>query len=350
MGKRDGKRRRLYFHTPQEAEKAFKAAEKDSEAVGRKWAYVPPEQRAELVKVLAEIKAAGVTLRHVWDTYQSAPKVAEDKPLGDAITALVLAKTKANKRPAYVTSLEQYLTRWAKGQEARPISAVTFEEIDTFVNGLPSMSSRATAINRLSTLFSFAIRKGWRNDNPCKRLERPHVDNGTPSILTVEEAKKILQFARAKAKRFLPWLVLAMFGGVRPEEADKLTWDAIDLKRGLVKLDDKVTKTRMRRNVHLKPVAVQWLKLGGDLPLPKVTRRRWVRKLRNALGWEKWKKDVLRHSAASYWLASDQDAALVAMELGNSVDVLKKHYMELVTDEQAKKFWQLTPKKCKDTK
>jgi hypothetical protein len=41
---------------------------------------------------------------------------------------------------------------------------------------------------------------------------------------------------------------------------------------------------------------------------------------------------------------------LVAMELGNSVDVLKKHYMELVTDEQAKKFWQLTPKKCKDTK
>jgi hypothetical protein len=33
------------------------------------------------------------------------------------------------------------------------------------------------------------------------------------------------------------------------------------------------------------------------------------------------------------------------MELGNSPGVLLKHYRELVSDEQAKAFWALLPKK-----
>ena len=40
-----------------------------------------------------------------------------------------------------------------------------------------------------------------------------------------------LDFARREMPRFLPWLTLALFAGVRPEEADKLTWQSIDLDR-----------------------------------------------------------------------------------------------------------------------
>jgi Site-specific recombinase XerD len=345
-GKRDGKRRRVYFHSEQEAKKALRDAEKEAVAVGRRWAYLAAEQRADVVAILGEIDAAGLTLRKVWDGFRNGAAVpVESKPLSVAITELVKTKITANRRPAYVASLEQYLCRWSKGQETKPVAAVKLEEIEAFLNGLPSMSSRATAINRLSTLFSFAVRRGWRTDNPCRRLERPHVENGTPSILTVDEAKKVLQFTRAKMPRFLPWLTLALFAGIRPEEADKMTWEAIDLDRGIAKVDALTAKVRNRRNVHLKPVAIEWLRKGGDLPLPHVTRRRCLRKLRDVLGWPVWKKDVLRHSAASYWLASDPDAPRIAMELGNSPGVLFKHYRELVSDEQAKQFWALTPKK-----
>ncbi len=246
-----------------------------------------------------------------------------------------------------MTSLEQYLLRWSKGQEAKPISSVTLDEIDAFINALPSLSSRATAINRLSTLFSFAVRKGWRSDNPCERVERPHVEHGTPSILTVEEAKKALEYTRKRMPRFLPWLTLAMFAGVRPEEADKLTRGDIDVKRGIVTVDALAAKVRSRRIVHLKPAAVAWLRLKGDLPLPHVTRRRCIRKLRDVLGWPAWKKDVLRHTAASYWLASDPDVGKIAMELGNSPAVLFRHYRELVGEEQAKDFWALIPEKVR---
>jgi integrase/recombinase XerD len=347
LGKRDGKRKRLYFKTEEEAKDAFDKAKKDAAAVGRRWAQLPADRRVDVVTVLNEIEKAGHTLRAVWDGFRNgaAADIEEIKPLSEAITELIKAKTAANRRPSYVTSLEQYLTRWAKGQEAKSISSVTLSEVDHFINGLPSLSSRATAINRLSTLFSFAVRRGWRADNPCERVERPHVENGTPSILTVEEAKKILEFTRKKMPRFLPWLTLAMFAGIRPEESDKMTWESIDKERGIATVDSLTAKVRKRRIVHLKPTAVAWLKLGGDLPLPRVTRRRCIRKLRKLLGWEKWKKDVLRHTAASYWLASDPDANRIAMELGNSAPILMKHYRELVSDQDAKAFWAILPKK-----
>src|SRR6266404_5752873 len=348
-GKRDGVRRRKYFTSLKDAQKALTEAQKDAVAVGRRWAQVAPEKRADVVTILAEIEAAGHSLRSVWDGFRNGANgtPSQSKALEDAITELIETKAKANRRPAYVASLEQYLRRWSKGQEAKPISTVKLDEIDAFINGLPSLSSRATAINRLSTLFSFAVRRGWRNDNPCERVERPHVENGTPAILTIKEASKVLAFSRREMPRFLPWLTLALFAGIRPEEADKLAWESVDLARGVVTVDALTAKVRNRRIVHLKPAAIAWLRLGGDLPLPRVTRRRCIRKLRDVLGWPHWKKDVLRHSAASYWLASDPDAGKIAMELGNSAGVLLKHYKEIVSDEEAAQFWTLTPRKCR---
>src|ERR1043166_986387 len=135
-GKRDGVRRRRYFQTEEEAEQALREAQKESVAVGRRWAHLPPEQRAGVVSILNEITAAGLTLRRVWEGFRNSAgaNVAETKPLSEAITELIKTKTAANRRPAYVASLEQYLRRWAKGQEAKPISIVKLDEIDAFLN------------------------------------------------------------------------------------------------------------------------------------------------------------------------------------------------------------------------
>jgi integrase/recombinase XerD len=349
LGKRDGIRRRKYFLDREAAEKALRVAEKAASEVGRRWADLPPVKRADVVAILLEVESQGLTLRQVWDAYQTGATAspAPTKPLREAINELIRAKAGANRRPVYLASLEQYLRRFAQGREAKPVAAVTLDEVEGFVNGMKSPSSRATTLNRLSTLFSFAARRGWCASNPCDRMDRPHVESGIPQILTVEEARNVLNFTRKKMKRFLPWLTLALFAGVRPEEADRLTWDAVDLNRGLLTLDAPGSKVRARRIVHLKPTAIAWLKLGGPLPLPRMTRIRCLRWLRDHLGWPAWKKDVLRHSAASYWLASDPDAGRVALELGNSPGILLKHYRELVGDKEATSFWALTPAACK---
>jgi len=78
-------------------------------------------------------------------------------------------------------------------------------------------------------------------------------------------------------------------------------------------------------------------------PLTARTRKLDRKALRALLGWPVWKKDVTRHTAASMWLAHEASAAKVATALGHSESVLRKNYMALVTQEQAKTFWALRP-------
>ena len=62
------------------------------------------------------------------------------------------------------------------------------------------------------------------------------------------------------------------------------------------------------------------------------------------LGFTDWPKDVLRHSCASYLMALWQDAGRVAAELGKSVNILLRHYRELVRKEDAERFWRIVPR------
>ena len=56
-----------------------------------------------------------------------------------------------------------------------------------------------------------------------------------------------------------------------------------------------------------------------------------------------WRHNALRHSFCSYRLADVKNAAQVALEAGNSPQMIFKHYRELVTEEQAKDWFAITP-------
>jgi hypothetical protein len=67
--------------------------------------------------------------------------------------------------------------------------------------------------------------------------------------------------------------------------------------------------------------------------------------LRNAaLGAKiKRKQNALRHSFISYRLAEIQDVNRVALEAGNSPQMIFRHYRELATPEQAKTWFAIAP-------
>ena len=56
-----------------------------------------------------------------------------------------------------------------------------------------------------------------------------------------------------------------------------------------------------------------------------------------------WKPNGLRHSFASYRLADVQNAAQVALEMGNSASVVFRHYRELVKPADAVKWFNVRP-------
>ena len=57
----------------------------------------------------------------------------------------------------------------------------------------------------------------------------------------------------------------------------------------------------------------------------------------------KWKQNALRHSFISYRMALVKDANQVALEAGNSPDIIFRNYLELVTRTQASSWFGIEP-------
>lgn len=57
----------------------------------------------------------------------------------------------------------------------------------------------------------------------------------------------------------------------------------------------------------------------------------------------KWQPNGLRHSFISYCVAQTQDLAKVSLEAGNSLAICERNYRELVTAEDAVKWFAIGP-------
>ena len=258
--------------------------------------------------------------------------------VAEAVKELLQAKRGANLRPVYITSLAGYLARFAKGRETRAVESVTTAEVEEFLSQFKNPNSRATWLNRVSTLFAFAVRRDFISKNPCAALERITVDRRAPFILSPAQAETLLRVAPTLCK---PYLVLGLFAGIRPAELLRLKWADVCLETQTVKVNE--AKTRRRRIVPLHARAVALLAAcplrTGAIAPSNMTVRRFKRQGRVALGLPSWPSDLLRHTAASYLLALHGDAGKVATMLGNSSSVLLSHYHQPVRQEDCSAFW-----------
>jgi len=273
---------------------------------------------------------------------QSPPPARASVPLSLAIEQVIAAKTNAGLRPNSIKQLRCILGQFAKGRESVPLASVVVRDIEIWLatrKGKPM--TLQSNIGRLSSLFSYHIRRDNITDNPCKRLEKIKIEHTAPVILKPSQADKLL---RVTPRRFRPYVILGMFAGIRPEELLKMTWDDVCLDTNTARVNH--AKTRRRRIVPLEPCAVALLaacrEKTGPIAPPFNAVRRFKKHTHASLGFTQWPQDLLRHTAASYLLALHQDAGKVASRLGNSSSVLLTHYHQPVTKADCEKFWSLS--------
>lgn len=337
----NGKRVRSRHATKALADAAMRDVARDVREIGELGMTMTNAERAEAGQIFAEAKKMGVTLRDVWTGYLAGGRDAVLKPvtLAEGIKLYIAAKRSAKRSERYVDNLDLYLTQFARGRGEMQSAEITHEDIEGWFNGRDDADeTKASDRWRISGLFAYLVRRGYLRDNPCAALEKITVVRGAPVILTPDQCGKALAWALDKP--LLPWLVLGLLCGLRPEEADQTTAKHFDKKNGWLTVDAQASKIRQRRVVHLHKQAIDWLKRcePKHFGLTRVTRRRWQRKLRVELGLEKWPQDVLRHTFASFTMAEVQDAGRVAAEMGNSVSVLMRSYRELMTKQTAKQY------------
>jgi len=338
-----GKRKRRFFASKELALAEVADIKERLKLYGETWTSLPAPDRARLIDAYAAATEKGLDLVALIENAEK-PAVIPDAPaLTKAIEEMIAAKAKAGRSEDYVSSLDQLLTQFARGREGSTIDEVGLADVEAFLDS-KCIQSRSTIRARLSTLFKFAIRRGWRADNPCARLEPITVTKPPPMVFTVEQCEKCLEWLRLNP-RAGAWFVLSACCGLRPEEAEKTRPEDIHQMEGWIRVEAQTTKVRQRRVVYPRPEAMALLALavksGADLPLAPQPRRRTIRELRKVVGWLKWPKDVTRHTAASYWLAAGAGAADLAESLGHSEMVLRRHYKALVTHEEAARFWAL---------
>lgn len=137
----------------------------------------------------------------------------------------------------------------------------------------------------------------------------------------------------------IPYLALGLFAGVRPMEIERLSWN--NILNGFIEITADKAKTRQRRLISIADNLQQWLNLGGELPV--TNKRNRITKLISYIGLN-WKPDIMRHSFASYHFALHMSPDKTAFELGHrDTKMLFRHYRELVSTEDAQKYWNIRP-------
>lgn len=364
FGKRSGKRRVEFFKTEVEAQAALKRAIKDAKEVGKRWAELPADQRLGVATILNEMRASGLTLSQVWETFKAQQMRPVDgvrrRSFHLAIPEFLSAKKLANRRPSYIVSLESYLSLFARGREHMNVDQIRSGDVEEWFAGrTESLTTKHSNMGRLAAFFAFCVRRGYRKDNPVDALEKISLESRPPKILSLRQCAKALISTRREQPEYLAWLVLALLCGMRPEEAMntkradielKFQWGTID-QVGIVRVDSAATKVRNRRIIHLSTAQREWLKvalkLKPMLPISKSSKKRFLKFLRTKLGFKAWPQDILRHTSASYQLAHYQDAGKVAREFGNSAGILLRRYTELVERPLAAKFVEMKPSPLK---
>ena len=143
----------------------------------------------------------------------------------------------------------------------------------------------------------------------------------------------------------MPFLAIGAFTGLRHAELLRLEWEDVRFAQGFVEVKAKKAKTAQRRLVPIQPNLQAWLapyraQTGKVCPWIRIGRTASV--LAKDLG-IRWPNNGLRHSYASYRLAQCQDAAKVALEMGNTPNMIFRHYRELVMPKDATAWWGIFP-------
>jgi integrase len=263
----------------------------------------------------------------------------------DALSKFVESKERTGMSHRHVGTVRNLLEPFCRKFHDRTLSRITAADVETHVarvRGSARTKNNLTATLRM--FFTWAQKHGHlRQDRPtpADTLVKVREPIRTPEIFTVEEMAAILKAAEPE---MIPYMAIGAFAGIRSAEIEKLDWSAIDFQSGYVRIDWDQAKTRQRRLVPIQPNLRAWLSKARKESGPITPRN--LRERIQAIGKRAgvpWKSNGLRHSFGSYRLAELQDASKVSLEMGNSPQMLFKHYRELVTPEQAKQWFGIMP-------
>src|SRR6516225_7191144 len=345
LPKLGGGRNRRFFKDKAEAQTFLQLAEVQQENYGTAALSITDALRIEAIECSELLQPYGKTLRDAAKFYAAHLKaITGSRKVSEVVAGLLAARTADGMSARYLGDLRVRLGRFVQAFGEEMIAGISASRIDEWLRALGvGPVTRNTFRRRLAVLFSFAKRRGYVTENPVADVERAKERETEIAILSVSELARLLECASSE---MLPFWTIGAFAGLRRAEIERLTWNEIDSDANTIEVKAAKSKTASRRLITIQPNLRKWLapyrtRTGRACPVnlqPKINEDRERAKLR-----AEWPQNALRHSFGSYHLAQFNDAAALALEMGNSPGVIFKHYRQLVKPKDAERYWNLRP-------
>ena len=334
----DGERKQRFFVSKELAIQWMQELRSDTRCANF-WCSRSPLEQKDIIAAFDVAQHRELTLLKAVLTAKNRP-YPTPKPLAQIIPIYLSTLKFRSLREASFKQIHLMLNQLSTQYGTLDTNTITPTHIEQwFAERKWARSTIDGVIAKIGPFFTWCVREGYCESNPCKAVKRPMGDDSPPSIFTPSESRKLLLTALICDPGMIPYLAIGLFAGVRPLKIQRLQQQ--DITDQYIEITAAKAKTRKRRLVSLSKNLKGWLRLGGDLP-PINKPKRLSRILQKA-GLE-WKPDIMRHSYASYHLAFHQSADKTALEMGHrDTQMLFRHYRELVTKEEAQAYWKIEP-------
>ncbi len=251
----------------------------------------------------------------------------------------------------------------------RLLATITAEELQAAIapEGTPTPTA-AGRIRDAKAFWNYSAGKRWCAAETFKGVVTPRRKDEDDEIvfLTTEATACLLRVAEEHFPKAVSTYAIQFFGGVRVAESGRLEEEHADVEG--IQIPKGVAKKKARRHITPNATLATWLKYypfehcknwrevniacrrlagwsvqskilndrikaGKMKPLPKPTRGTWP-------------QNAIRHSHATYAIASGMPLERLLFEFGHSgdVDMLRSHYAGRASKKQALGYYAIAPK------
>jgi integrase len=260
-------------------------------------------------------------------------------------------------RESSSTDIYRSRLRWCQQRLSplgwRMVSQITSGDLDTALKR-ECASTRNNFLTYVRAMFNYGLKKGYLLRNPVDQIEFSVRKRREVEIYTPDEVQRLLDDALEQEPGLLPYRVLTLYCGIRPNgEATRVEWDDIKWEDRVVKLSAAITKKGRSRFPRLSDNAIAWLeeyrRRGGvteGLIAPYTRNQLEVRHRANLERCGvKGIKNGARHSYCSYHLAQYNDINGLTLQSSHAnTDMLWRHCYQAATKEDAARYWSIVPK------
>jgi integrase len=367
-GMEDGKRKQFWFGTEKEAKADCADRNQELEAFGSK-VSLDAETRLEAFRAIELLRPHGKTITDAVRYYLAHLKERSSSAPFSALAAKIREEFERRENANEIVdrsaeSVIETLRKLERRFADHWVSEIRTEDIRSWLLGLPlAAKTRNRHRGNASQIFDLAVDYNLASVNPVSKKikkfnERVSEENGEISILSAEQTQKLF---RAADPEVLPFLTLSFFAGIRRATIERLDWSDIRFAEKRVIVPAYKGKNQKRYQVNLSENALEWLKPNvnttGSLLVRATATNRFSKEMgkpsetaTRRLILEAAKKagvslpdNAGRHTFISMHVAFYEHLGKTALEANTSEEKIKSNYLDLVTREEAKKFWAIRP-------